>query len=108
MTSTEFQLQTIGDPRLTPYAPAALPVWGWSVDGLGMRWATPVAAQLFGAANGTALSRKSFGPADPHRRQVAQLANGLPMTGAVRMERLRGLGAQAGMLMTCACARLDF
>ena len=51
---------------------------------------------------------KIFGPADPHRRQVAQLAGRLPPTGAVRLERLRGFGAALGTLITCGCARLEF
>ncbi|MET4797039.1 PAS domain S-box-containing protein [Bradyrhizobium japonicum] len=32
----------------------------------------------------------------------------LTPNGAIRLERLRGFGARLGMLMTCACARLDF
>ncbi|MEA2890296.1 MAG: hypothetical protein QOI05_1089, partial [Bradyrhizobium sp.] len=55
-----------------------------------------------------ALAAETFGPADPHRRQVAQLAGRLLPTGATRLERLRGFGAALGALATCACARLDF
>ena len=33
---------------------------------------------------------------------------GLPSTGAIRLERLRGFGAPLGTLVTCGCARLDF
>src|ERR1700716_1336590 len=47
-------------------------------------------------------------PADPHRRQVAQLAGRLLPAGATRLERLRGFGAALGTLATCACSRLDF
>ena len=54
------------------------------------------------------LAGKNFGPADPHRRQVAQLAARLPPNGAFRLERLRGFGAALGTLVTCGCARLDF
>ena len=54
------------------------------------------------------LADKIFGPADQHRRQVAQIANRLPPSGAIRLERLRGFGAPPGMLVTCGCARLDF
>jgi PAS domain S-box-containing protein len=108
MTKTEFQLQAICDPRLAVHATSAHPVWLWSADGRHVRWANPAGARLFGAANSTELARKNFGPADAHRRQVAQLANRLPLSGATRMERLRGFGAQPGMLMTCGCARLDF
>src|SRR5215470_16909556 len=108
MTKAEFQFQGIGDPRLAAHATSALAAWLWSSDGRHVLWANPVAARLFGAANSAELAAKTFGPADAYRRQVAQLAGRLPQTGATRLERLRGFGAQPGMLMTCACARLDF
>ncbi len=107
MNNAEFQLRGVGDPRLAVYATSALPVWLWSIDGTRILWANPVGAKLFGAANGTALTQKTFGPADQYRRQVAQLANRLPANGAVRLERLRGF-APMGALVTCGCARLDF
>jgi PAS domain S-box-containing protein len=108
MNSAEFQLLGLGDPRLAVHATSALPAWLWSTDGTRVLWANPVGAQLFGAGNGAALSKKLFGPADPHRRQVAQLAGRLPQNGAQRLERLRGFGAAPGMLATCGCSRLDF
>ena len=108
MNNAEFQLQGISDPRLAVHATSALPAWLWSVDGTRILWANPVGAKLFGAANGAALAKKLFGPADAHRRQVAQLAGRLPPNGAVRLERLRGFGAPLGMLVTCGCARLEF
>jgi PAS domain S-box-containing protein len=108
MTMTEFQMQALRDPRLALQATSAHPVWLWSADGLHVLWANPAAARLFGAANSAELAGKNFGPADPHRRQVAQLAKRLPASGATRLERLRGFGARPGMLMTCACARLAF
>src|ERR1700761_1700834 len=108
MNHAEFELRGVGDPRLAVHATSALPAWLWSVDATRILWANPVGAQLFGAANGTALAQKRFGPADAHRRQVAQLAGRLPLNGAVRLERLRGFGAAFGMLVTCGCARLDF
>ncbi|WP_454632006.1 PAS domain-containing protein [Bradyrhizobium cenepequi] len=108
MNSAEFQLQGLGDPRLAVHATSPLPTWLWSIDGTRVLWANPVGAQLFGAENGAALSRKAFGPADQHRRQIAQLAGRLPQNGAVRLERLRGFGAAPGMLATCACSRLEF
>src|ERR1700694_588199 len=108
MNNAEFQLRGIGDPRLAVHATSAFPAWLWSVDGKRIMWANPVGARLFGAANGAVLAKKLFGPADAHRRQVAQLAGRLPPTGAVRLERLRGFGAPPGMLMTCACAKLEF
>src|SRR6202158_655138 len=108
MNNAEFQLRGVGDPRLAVHATSALPVWLWSVDGTRILWANPVGARMFGAANGAALAKKIFGPADAHRRQVAQLARRLPLSGPTGLERLRGFGAPLGMLVTCGCARLDF
>jgi PAS domain S-box-containing protein len=108
MNNAEFQLRGVGDPRLAVHATSALPVWLWSVDGTRILWANPVGAKLFGAANGAVLARKIFGPADAHRRQVAQLAGRLPPSGAIRLERLRDFGAPLGSLITCGCARLEF
>jgi PAS domain S-box-containing protein len=108
MNNAEFQLRGIGDPRLAVHATSALPAWLWSVDGTRILWANPVGAKLFGAANGASLARKHFGPADAHRRQVAQLSGRLPASGATRLERLRGFGAALGTLATCGCARLEF
>ncbi|WFU73812.1 PAS domain S-box protein [Bradyrhizobium sp. CB2312] len=108
MTSSDFQLRGVSDPRLAVHATSPLPSWLWSIDGARVLWANPVGAKFFGAAHAAALSEKTFGPADSHRRQVARLARRLPVGGAVRLERLQGFGARLGMLMTCACARLEF
>ncbi|MGY8634542.1 PAS domain S-box protein [Bradyrhizobium sp. 14AA] len=108
MTSSDFQLRGVGDPRLAVHATSPLPAWLWSIDGARVLWANPVGASLFGAANAASLAGRMFGPADSHRRQVARLARQLPANGAVRLERLRGFGARLGTLMTCACARLEF
>ncbi|WP_027520315.1 PAS domain-containing protein [Bradyrhizobium sp. WSM1417] len=108
MTSSDFQLRGVGDPRLAVHATSPLPAWLWSIDGTRVLWANPVGARLFGAGNATALAEKTFGPTDSHRRQIIRLAGRLPPNGAIRLERLRGFGARLGTLMTCACARLDF
>jgi PAS domain S-box-containing protein len=108
MNNAEFQLRGVGDPRLAVHATSPLPAWLWSTDGTRILWANPVGARVFGAANGALLAARMFGPADPHRRQIAQLAGRLPPTGAIRLERLRGFGASLGTLVTCGCARLDF
>jgi PAS domain S-box-containing protein len=108
MNNAEFQLRGVGDPRLAVHATSALPAWLWSTDGIRILWANPVGARLFGAANGAVLAGKNFGPADQHRRQIAQLAARLPLNGAFRLERLRGFGAALGTLVTCGCARLGF
>ncbi len=108
MNHADFQLRGVGDPRLAVHASGALPAWLWSVDGTRILWANPVGARLFGAANGAALAKKIFGPADARRRQLAQLAGKLPSSGAIRLQRLRGFGAPLGMLVSCGCARLEF
>src|SRR5262245_7248272 len=108
MNNAEFQLQVLGDPRFAVHLTGTLPAWLWSTDGIRVQWANPVGAQLFGADKAATLTEKSFGPADQHRRQVARLAGRLPVDGAARLERLRGFGAQPGMLATCACSRLTF
>jgi len=108
MSHAEFQLRVFSDARLAPHVTSALPAWLWSVDGARILWANPVGARVFGAASGSALAEKIFGPADARRRQVARLAHRLPATGAVRLERLRGFGAPFGGLVSCGCARLDF
>ena len=86
MNQREFELQGVGDPRLAVHATSALPAWLWSIDGSRVLWANPLGARLFGAANSTALAKKNFGPADSHRRLIAQLATRLAPTGAVRLE----------------------
>src|SRR5246127_616624 len=112
MNMMEFQLQGVSDPRLAAHATSALPAWLWSTDGRRILWANPVGAEMFGATDSTELARKTLsktlGPADPHRRQVGQLAPRLPPNGMTRLERLRGFGARPGMLVTCACTRLAF
>jgi PAS domain S-box-containing protein len=108
MNSTEFDARDGSDPRLAVHATSPWPAWLWSSDGARVLWANPAGISFFGASDLAALAGKSFGPADSHRRQVAQLAERLLPTGAVRLERLRGFGAAAGTLATCACARLDF
>ncbi|MBR0874377.1 PAS domain S-box protein [Bradyrhizobium tropiciagri] len=107
MNDAEFQIQALGDARLAEHATGAQPAWLWSADGARILWANPVGARVFGAANSSELAKRGFGPADPHRRQVARLSRVLAANGAIRLERLRGFGAPAGGLATCGCARLD-
>src|SRR3979409_2155320 len=83
MNNAEFQLQGLGDPRLAVHATSALPAWLWSTDGKRVLWANPVGVRVFNAPSGAALAAKTFGPADPHRRQIAQLAGRLPQNGAL-------------------------
>ncbi len=106
MSDASFQLQGVRDPRLAVHATGSMPAWFWATNGTHVLWANPVAAKVFGADNSAELAARTIGPADQHRRQVAQLAARLSPTGATRLERLRGFGAPLGRLLTCACARL--
>ena len=108
MKDADFRGLGASDPRLATHASSTLPAWLWSADGVRILWANPVGLDAFGARDAAGLSDRVFGPADPHRRQIAQLATRLNPNGAVRMERLRGFGAAAGMLATCSCSRIDF
>lgn len=99
-------MPSVGDARLAILAASGFPAWLWTLDGTRVLWANPVGAQLFRARNATALAGKTFGPADPHRRQIAQLATRLRPEAAPRLERLRGFGAALGRLVTCACSLL--
>jgi PAS domain S-box-containing protein len=106
MENKEFKTRGPDDPRLAVHATSPLPAWLWSIDGTRVLWANPLGALAFGVGNSVRLAGKVFGPADPHRRQIAQLAHRLLPNGAVRLERLRGFGATLNSLVTCACARL--
>jgi PAS domain S-box-containing protein len=108
MSEADFQLHGIRDPRLAVHATSTMPAWVWSLDGANIVWANAAGARLFGARNAAILAARTIGPADPHRRQAAQLAARLSPSGPARLERLRGFGAPLGRLLTCACARMVF
>ena len=108
MEDAEFQVHGADDPRLAAYARSPLPAWLWTADGKRILWANAAGMRMFGAADAAALAEKTFGPADRHRRQIARLANRLPASGAIRLERLQGFGAAPGGLATCGCLRFDF
>lgn len=107
-SEADFQLHGVSDPRLAVHATSGLPAWVWSLDGARVLWSNSVGARLFGDRDAAALARKIIGPADPRRRQAAQLTGRLSPSGAPRLERLRGFGAPLGRLLTCSCARLTF
>jgi PAS domain S-box-containing protein len=108
MSDADFKVPVASDPRLAAHADGPWPAWLWSADGTRILWTNPIGVDAFGARDAAALTAKIFGPADPQRRQIAQLAGRLNPDGAVRMERLRGFGAAAGTLATCTCSRIDF
>ncbi len=108
MKDAEIQWLTSNDPRLTAYAASRLPAWLWTADGQRILWANAAGVRMFGATDAAALSEKTFGPADRHRRQIVRLAGRLRAGGAIRLERLQGFGAAPGGLATCGCSRVDF
>ena len=107
MKDAEIQWLAPDDPRQA-FAASGLPAWLWTADGTRILWANPAGARLFGAAGTAALTEKTFGPADLHRRQIARLSGRLRAGGAIRLERLQGFGAAPGGLATCGTSRVDF
>src|SRR5437016_3647980 len=105
MSEAQFQETVVTDPRLAPHLSGIQPAWLWSSDGTKILWTNATGAAALGLS-GRASLEQALGPADPHRRQIAQLANHLPSSGATRLERMRGFGASLGHLATCSCARL--
>jgi len=105
MSAATFQETAIRDGRIAPHATGLQAAWLWSADGAAIMWTNAAGAAAFGLQDARRLG-EPFGAFDPHRRQVAQLANRLPNSGATRLERMRGFGATPGQLATCACALL--
>src|SRR3974390_2036222 len=95
----------IRDARIAPHATGLQAAWLWSADGAAILWTNAVGAAAFGLQDLGRLG-EPLGAFDTHRRQVAQLADRLPKSGAARLERMRGFGATPGQLATCACALL--
>ena len=106
MNASGFQSSRLIDCRLAPLATSALPAWLWSTDATRIVWANPVGAAMFGAPTSAALAARTFGTAEPAAAQVARLAATLSPGAAPRLERLRGLGAGIGGMLTCACSHI--
>src|SRR5579872_1305181 len=105
MSAGTFQEIAIRDERIAPHATGLQAAWLWSADSAAIVWTNAAGAAALGLHDMRRLG-EPFGAFDPHRRQVAQLADRLPKTGAMRLERMRGFGATPGQLATCACALL--
>jgi PAS domain S-box-containing protein len=100
-----IQETVLRDPRLASHASGPQPAWLWSSDGAQILWANAAGAAALGLRGRG--GPEQFGPADPHRRQIAQLAARLPQSGATRLERMSGFGAMLGQLATCSCSRFE-
>ncbi|MGE0565059.1 MAG: histidine kinase dimerization/phospho-acceptor domain-containing protein [Pseudolabrys sp.] len=83
----------LAEPALAAVAMSALPAWLWSGDGARLIWSNPV---------GAAVTR---GNAESISSRMTQIADTLP-AGSARLERMRGLGAGVGGLLTCRCQRM--
>ncbi len=98
------------DPRLmaelADHATGVAPVWLWSADGSRVVWANAVGAAIFGAANIDEAVARRFDFRHPAAAEIARLTATLPPSGQVRLERLRGFGANFGRALTCACSRV--
>ncbi len=105
MSGGTFQEIAVRDARIAPHVTSPQAAWLWSADGAAILWTNAVGAAVLDLHDLSRLG-EPLGAFDMHRRQVAQLANRLPKTGATRLERMRGFGAMPGQLATCACALL--
>ncbi|MCC6890277.1 MAG: PAS domain S-box protein [Hyphomicrobiales bacterium] len=94
------------DARLTSLALGARPAWLWSADATRVVWCNATAATLFGAPTPAALAARRFDARNTAAAEVSRLAPTLPLDGAPRLQRIKGLGADLGRRLTCACSCL--
>jgi signal transduction histidine kinase len=104
MSEPARNLVWLSHPRLAATAVSALPAWLWSADATRLIWANPTGAAIFDTPVSAAIRAGTFGSRGPAEIQVARLAATLRPDGAALTERLRGLGAGAGGVLTCACS----
>jgi signal transduction histidine kinase len=104
MSEPAGNLVWLSHPRLTSSAMSSLPAWLWSIDATRLLWANPAGAAIFDAPTSAAIRASMLGARGPAAIQVARLATTLPQDGALRFERLRGLGTGIGGVLTCACS----
>jgi len=96
----------LSEPKLAIHATGAFPAWLWSVDGRRLLWANPGGAAIFGAATCMASAGRQFAADHSATTQIATVAASLPVSGAPRLQRLRGFGAGVGRMLTCICSRV--
>lgn len=105
MPTGDSRFQLSADPRLAPYVAASQAAWLWSPDGSRILWCNAPGMTALGIGDARDVGRP-LSPADPHGRQIVQLARRLPLN-TTRLERLRGFGARLAQLATCACTLLE-
>ena len=107
MIQSDPLLSYLRDPRLAIHATSAAPVWLWSADATRVLWANAAGAAVLGANSLQALAERRMSAGHPLAAQVVRLAGTLPLGGAARLERLRGIGAGVGRTLACTCSRLS-
>ncbi|MBO0757969.1 MAG: PAS domain-containing protein, partial [Bradyrhizobiaceae bacterium] len=86
----------LADARLAALATSARPAWLWNVHAAQVLWTNPVGAAILAGQN----------PA-PVAAQIMRFSAALPVSGASRLHRLRGLGAGLGQTLLCKCSRIE-
>src|SRR6202795_5100813 len=104
MSKPAGNLVWLSHPRLAAAAMSASPAWLWSIDATRLLWANPCGAAMLDAPASAAIGAGTCGSPGPAAVQVTRLAATLRPDGATRFEQLRGLGAGAGGVLTCACS----
>jgi PAS domain S-box-containing protein len=97
MTEASSLERYLADPRLAALATSARPVWLWNANAAQVLWANPVGAAVLAGQ-------------DPARvgAQIMRFSGTLPVSGASRLQRLRGLGARPGQTFVSKCSRIEF
>jgi PAS domain S-box-containing protein len=96
MTEAGSLERYLADPRLAALATSDRPVWLWSANATQILWANPVGAAILVSQN----------PA-PVGAQIIRFSATLPVSGASRLQRLRGLGTGPGQTLLCKCSRIE-
>src|SRR5437870_5672297 len=103
---TKPVLALLRDPRLSPHVTSPVPAWLCTVEPLRMVWTNAAGAGLRGTASPAAVAGRPISPREPLGLDIGRLAGTLPDSGAVRLERIRGLSSGIGRTIACACSRL--
>ena len=102
MTAADTIIAHTRDARLSPYAMSAIPAWLWAADATRVIWANATGAAVLKAPSPAALSERIFEGQEELAADIARVSAALPVSGAPRLERLRGIGSN----LVCTCSRL--
>jgi PAS domain S-box-containing protein len=96
MTEASSLERYLADPRLAALSTSARPAWLWNTNTAQVLWTNPVGAAVLADQN----------PA-PVAAQIMRFSATLPVSGASRLQRLRGLGGSPGQTLLCKCSRIE-